>query len=119
MNIDTTTDLFAAIPTLVAWHDAHAGRDREQLGLRIAKAGQEAGEAMDAWFGHVGNNPRKGVYACLDDVVDELADTVLAALIAIESLGAEPRHAIRQCLAKCLARVAEHPAAAATVACDD
>lgn len=103
-------DLFAAIPTLVAWHDAHAGRDREQLGLRVGKAMQEAGEAYDAWQGYVGNNPRKGVYASLDDVVGELADTVLAALIAIESLGAEPRHAVDLCVAKCLARVAEHPA---------
>lgn len=98
-------DVYTAIPTLVAWHDTHAGRDREQLGLRIGKVMQEAGEAYDAWQGVVGNNPRKFVYADRDDVIGELADVVLAALIAIESLGAEPRRAVDQCVAKCLARI--------------
>lgn len=101
----TGDDLFEIVPTLVAWHDAHARCDREQRGLRIAKAGQEAGEAMEAWFGVVGNNPRKGVSHTLDDVVDELGDTVLAALIAIASVGRDPAEVLGATVAKCLSRI--------------
>lgn len=97
-------DLFDVVARLTAWHDDHAGRDREQQGLRVAKTAEEAGEALGAWFGVVGNNPRKGFSHGVEDVADELADTVLAALIAIDSLDRDPATVLTRCVEKCLAR---------------
>lgn len=41
---------------------------------------------MDALRGYLGENPRKGATKTLDDVIDELLDTAVAALGAVEHL---------------------------------
>lgn len=53
---------------------------------RIQKAVQEGAEALEAYCGMIGENPRKGQTCGLDDVLHELLDTALAALGAYEHL---------------------------------
>lgn len=73
---------------LSRWIDApNAHRDPEaQAWSRIAKVAEEHGEAVAAYIGAIGQNPRKGVTHTVDDVVDELLDVALTALAAVEHL---------------------------------
>nr|WP_231956706.1 MULTISPECIES: MazG-like family protein [unclassified Actinoplanes] len=76
------------------------GTGDTELTLRILKITEEAGEAAQAWIGVQGQNPRKGVTHTVDQVVGELADVVMTSLVAIASLGADPRAAVAACAAK-------------------
>lgn len=51
---------------------------------RVAKVAEEAGEAVDALIGVTGQNPRKGEYGTMDDLLSELADVALTGLYAIQ-----------------------------------
>lgn len=53
---------------------------------RVAKIGEEYGEAMQALIGATEQNPRKGYSHTIDDVTSELADVVLTALCAIQHI---------------------------------
>lgn len=61
---------------------------------QVMKVSEEAGEAMQAYLGYIGANPRKGVCNTQSDVVDELADTAITALVAIHILGRDSVHAL-------------------------
>ena len=50
------------------------------------KITEEAGEAVAAYFGVTGANPRKGVTASTEDLTGELCDVVLAALVALATV---------------------------------
>jgi len=78
-----------AVAALTAWLDSHNRPDREELGLRILKVTEEAGEVADAWLGIVGHNPG-GVTGTYDTVAAELADVALTVLVAVSSLGYAP-----------------------------
>lgn len=90
-----TDDWYAWAPYVAALLDLHDGGTREAHGWRVMKLVEEVGEVADAWIGMVGQNPRKGVYATVDTVVDELADVVATALLAIASLGRDPREVMQ------------------------
>ena len=51
---------------------------------RLSKIAEELGEALQAFIGITGQNPRKGVYGSLDDVDNELVDTALTAILALQ-----------------------------------
>jgi hypothetical protein len=51
---------------------------------RISKISEELGEAIQAFIGYTAENPRKGKTHELDDVLDELADAALTAILAIQ-----------------------------------
>jgi len=51
---------------------------------RVCKVQEEAGEAVDALIGVTGQNPRKGKYGSELDLYDELCDTALTALYALQ-----------------------------------
>jgi hypothetical protein len=70
----------------VAWLDAANGRGPHETAMRVMKITEEAGEAVAAYIGMAGANPRKGVTAGPDDLADELCDVVLAALIALATV---------------------------------
>lgn len=59
---------------------------------RVAKAGEEAGEALDALIGVTGQNPRKGTYGTEADLLDELADVALTGLYALQHFMKDTRH---------------------------
>lgn len=125
MTVDVTRlldDLEAAHPaaTLVAisrWIDsANAHRHPEtNLWSRVSKAAEEGGEAMDALRGYLGENPRKGVTGTLDEVVEELLDTAVAALGAVEHIRDHDGQALRLLVDK-IRRVADRAALPAPLA---
>ncbi|GAA4609988.1 NTP pyrophosphatase (non-canonical NTP hydrolase) [Actinoplanes octamycinicus] len=80
--------------------DARNGAGPAELTLRLLKLTEEAGEVAQAWIGAQGQNPRKGVTHTVDDVVAELADVVFTSLVAIASLGGDPRQAVTDCVVK-------------------
>ena len=82
----------------VMWLDAANGRSPHETATRIMKITEEAGEAVAAYFGVTGANPRKGVTATTDDLAGELCDVVLAALVALVTVtGGTPQ--AESCLA--------------------
>jgi NTP pyrophosphatase (non-canonical NTP hydrolase) len=88
-----------------AWLDASNGSDDLELTCRILKVTEEAGEAAQAWIGALGQNPRKGVTHTREQVADELADVAFTALVAIASLGFDPRLTVGRCAEKVTKRL--------------
>ena len=90
---DHTANRMAELQALIVWMDhyldadvadTYQGQPLAQDWARVAKAGEEAGEAIDALIGMTGQNPRKGRYGGLPDLLDELADVALTGLYAIQ-----------------------------------
>jgi hypothetical protein len=77
-------DLFTAVATINAWFEAHNGSSPHEDAMRVMKIGEEFGEAVEAYIGMTGQNPRKGVTHSLDDLLLELADVAISALCAIQ-----------------------------------
>jgi len=95
-----------AVTATVEWLARHRVAEGDQVvSLQLLKISEEAGEAAGAWIGALGQNPRKGVTHVRSEVAAELADVVLTALVAIESLGFDPDEVVSECAAKVLARV--------------
>lgn len=103
-----TPDAARELVSISRWLDAHNGtRDPEAITwARIAKVSEEHGEAVAAFIGATGQNPRKGVTHTIDDVVEELLDVAVTALGAIEHLRGNDGDAL-DLLAGKIARVAE------------
>ncbi|MYZ36941.1 MULTISPECIES: MazG-like family protein [unclassified Streptomyces] len=59
---------------------------RELILFRVLKIGEEFGEVAEALHGVNGTNPRKGKSHTMNDVVKELVDVAVTALIALESV---------------------------------
>jgi NTP pyrophosphatase (non-canonical NTP hydrolase) len=71
------------------WLDRQVGyryrfADLAQDWARVAKIGEELGEAIDALIGYTGQNPRKGEYGSVDDLLNELADVAFTGILAIQ-----------------------------------
>lgn len=79
-----------AITGLVDWLNDRNLLTREELGLRIIKLNEEIGEVAQAWIGFTGQNPRKGITHKKEDVIKELLDTAVTALVAAESIAGKP-----------------------------
>ena len=103
-----TDTIWAAVPAARAWLDAANGTDDAELSSRILKLAEESGEVATAWIGVLGTNPRKGVTHTRREVADELADVVVTALVAIESLGFDARAVLDDCAVKVSGRLSEH-----------
>jgi NTP pyrophosphatase (non-canonical NTP hydrolase) len=94
------------VTATVQWLERNKVADGDEaISLQLLKIGEEAGEAARAWIGVRGQNPRKGVTHVRGDVAAELADVVMTALVAIESLGFDPEEVVTACATKVLARV--------------
>ena len=48
------------VATLVAWLDAANPRTDHEIACRVMKLAEETGEAVAAYIGMTGQNPRKG-----------------------------------------------------------
>ena len=99
----------------VTWLDAANGRDPHEIALRVMKTTEEAGEAVAAYIGVTGANPRKGVTATTSDLTGELCDVVLAALVALATVaGGTPQAEARLAahVTACAARLSAPRAAA-------
>jgi hypothetical protein len=96
--------IWAAVRDSRGWLDTANGAGEHELTCRILKVTEEAGEAAGAWIGVLGQNPRKGVTHSREDVVAELADVAITALVAIESLGFDAQQVLADCAGKVSAR---------------
>lgn len=99
--------IWEAIAASRAWLDDHNGDAVPELGLRILKIVEEAGEAAAAWIGTLGQNPRKGITHSRQDVADELGDVAFTALVAAASLGYDPREVLARIAAKVRTRLTD------------
>jgi hypothetical protein len=75
---------------LARLHDGFLADVPEQT--LIMKIAEEFGEAIQAYIGITGQNPRKGVHGSRDDVQKELADVIITAgtaMIAVAGGNAE------------------------------
>lgn len=102
---DPAPDLYAAVKAMTEWLDEHNGFGLNELTLRALKVTEEAGEAAAALIGYFGQNPRKGQRHTPTEVAEELADVVMAALVAIASLGVDPQPVIQRLATRVLSRV--------------
>ena len=95
-----------------------AGRLTEWLGetpveAQLLKLSEEVGEVAEAYLGLTGLNPRKGVTHTRDDLVNEVADVIITASVAIVRLtGGQQaaRAAFEAHLARVVARAGLDPA---------
>lgn len=77
-----------AAQALSEWLDTQVSPEYQKQPLaqdwaRISKVTEEAGEAIEAFIGATGQNPRKGVTCSMDDVLSELADVALTGIYAL------------------------------------
>lgn len=87
MRIDPGTwDLFGDIGAITRWLDRSNATMPPDLdeSMRIMKIGEEFGEAVAAYIGYTGQNPRKGRTHTRSDVLAELADVAVTALCAMQ-----------------------------------
>ncbi|KOX11575.1 MazG-like family protein [Streptomyces sp. NRRL B-3648] len=92
---------------LRAWLDAEAettGPADTRL-LRVLKIGEEFGEVAEAMHGAMGANPRKGRSHDWDDVQKELADVIVTAMVALDTIVPDARHVLDEHLGAVVARV--------------
>lgn len=80
------------------------GSDPAEITLRVLKIAEEYGEAVQAWIGVTGQNPRKGITHTRQHVADELGDIAITALVAASSLGFDPRQVLADTAGKVSAR---------------
>jgi NTP pyrophosphatase (non-canonical NTP hydrolase) len=81
-----TTDQWDTIRRLVDCLDSQNGRTQGEITLRLLKLTEEAGEVAQAWIGHTGQNPRKGITHTRGDVADELVNVIVTAAVALVSI---------------------------------
>ncbi len=80
---------------------------------RVAKAAEEAGEAIKAYILFTGNNPRKGEQGTIEDVLGELADTAFSAIFGIQHFTKDAEvtaEILEEALQKAMGRVKSHRA---------
>ncbi|GLX92537.1 NUDIX domain-containing protein [Herbidospora sp. NBRC 101105] len=85
---------------LVEWLDRSSPDGPERPLLRVLKITEEAGEAAEAVIGLLRHNPRKARAHTRQDVVDELCDVAVTALIALASFSDDPRRDYESHVAK-------------------
>jgi hypothetical protein len=76
-------DVFTDIARVNAWLDHNPPGPHEDA-MRVMKVGEEYGEAVAAYIGMTGQNPRKGITHSQSDLLRELADVAVTALCAIQ-----------------------------------
>ncbi|WP_037570633.1 MazG-like family protein [Phaeacidiphilus oryzae] len=81
---------WSTVRGLVDWLDAENGGGPQETAMRLMKLGEEAGEAMAAYIGLIGQNPRKGRTHEREDVADELCDVIVTAMVALHSFADDP-----------------------------
>lgn len=79
-----TWDMFADIAAINAWIENANGASEHEDSMRVMKVGEEYGEAVAAYIGMTGQNPRKGVTHSKTDLLMELADVTVTALCAMQ-----------------------------------
>ena len=76
-------DLFGDMARINRWLETANGLSAHEDSMRVMKVGEEFGEAVAAYIGMTGQNPRKGVTHTSDDLAAELADIAVTAMCAL------------------------------------
>lgn len=97
----TANEVLAAISSYIDHSPGYTGIDPEAVDWRrISKAAEEVGEAIEAYAGTRGENPRKGTTHTMDDVDHELLDVVVSGLGALMHFhGNDPTYDVMAALA--------------------
>ena len=66
--------------------DLHAYHGDVPAEVRLLKLTEEVGEAAEAFIGSHGMNKRKGTCRTQDDLLDELADVIITAAVAMSGI---------------------------------
>jgi hypothetical protein len=82
------TSLYKTCATLSEWIDDNAPphyafNPMAQDWARISKLAEEVGEAISAFIGATGQNPRKGFSNDMTDVYDEIVDVIITGVCAL------------------------------------
>jgi hypothetical protein len=82
------TDL-AGIAKMDAWLDDNVSDEYKRQPLaqdwaRVCKVAEELGETIQKLIGATGQNPRKGIVNDMDDMLDEMADTLITGILCIQ-----------------------------------
>jgi hypothetical protein len=83
------------------------GTPNRVAALRSVDLGATCGRLAQAVIGETGQNPRKGRTHTVDDVIDALAEVVIAAVMLLPALGVDPEETIRESVARIDARLDE------------
>jgi NTP pyrophosphatase (non-canonical NTP hydrolase) len=67
----------------------HAYHGEVPVEVRLLKLTEEVGEAAEAFLGIHGLNKRKGVCRSREDLLDELADVIITAAVAMSGITGE------------------------------
>jgi NTP pyrophosphatase (non-canonical NTP hydrolase) len=84
----------------------HAYHGDVPVEVRLLKLTEEVGEAAEAFLGVHGLNKRKGVCRSREDLLDELADVIITAAVAMSGITGDADEA-RSHLERRLATVTE------------
>lgn len=109
MSYQEDTIDWQAIELVDMWLDTAVGSKYLMAPLaqdwaRISKVQEELGEAVAAFIGATGQNPRKGDSHTMDEVLEELADTAITAIFAIQHF-TKSSSASRQIIKNKIARI--------------
>lgn len=74
---------------------------------RALKVQEEAGEVAQAVIGFAGANKRKGVTHSREQVAEELADVVIATMVAMHDWASSPEQVLKERLQALQARIEE------------
>ncbi|MFD8509747.1 MazG-like family protein [Streptomyces antimycoticus] len=77
--------------------------------LRVLKIGEEYGEVAEAMHGAMGANPRKGRSHDWNDVQKELADVIVTAMVALDTIAGDAGHVLAERLDVLVDRVCPEP----------
>lgn len=86
MIVPEPQDPFTAIADYL---NRSRGGGPAQMSLQLLKVASEVGEAADAWYAHIADDPWKA-RTSIGDVLAELADVAVSAMVAIARLGGDP-----------------------------
>jgi NTP pyrophosphatase (non-canonical NTP hydrolase) len=64
----------------------HAYHGEVPVEIRLLKLTEEVGEVADAFLGVHGLNKRKGICRSREDLLDELADVIITAAVAMSGI---------------------------------
>ncbi len=78
------------INSLARFLNSRNGNADPEMAMQILKLSEEAGEVARAWIGFTGQNPRKGFTHSHADVLNELADVAITAMVGVARLGGDP-----------------------------
>lgn len=84
------------IERLDVWLDANVSEAYKAQPLaqdwaRITKVAEELGEAIQAFIGYTGQNPRKGFQGSKTDMLNEMADVIITGQLCIQHFTKDAR----------------------------